>query len=73
MINCQNKSKETWSVLNEMLCRNRKGNIVKKIVVDEAVYTESKDTANCFNNYFINVGPNLVNNIKKLMRLALNI
>ena len=60
---CQNKSKETWAVLNEMLSRTKKSKTVDEILVNGTKITNYEDIANHFNNFYVNVGPELANNI----------
>ena len=57
--------KKTWSKINEVLCRKSKKAEMPDYFLDgNKVLTENVDIANCFNNFFANIGPTLANSIK---------
>ena len=57
--------KKTWSKINEVLCRKSKKAEMPDYFLDgNKVLTENVDIANCFNNFFANIGPVLANSIK---------
>lgn len=57
--------KKTWSKINEVLCRKSKRAEMPDYFLDgNKVITENVDIANCFNNFFANIGPTLANSIK---------
>ena len=64
-LNCyKGKIKETWSVLNQLLGRGRKKSTLCDFVVKNNVkVTKTNKIANEFNDFYINVGPNLAKNI----------
>ena len=64
-LNCyKGKIKETWSVLNHLLGRGKKTSTLCDFVVkNNAKITNTNEIANEFNDFYINVGPNLAKNI----------
>ena len=57
--------KKTWTKINEVLCRKSKKAEMPDYFLDgNKVLTENVDIANCFNNFFANIGPTLANSIK---------
>ena len=57
--------KKTWSKINEILCKKSKKVEMPDYFLDgNKVLTENIDIANCFNNFFANIGPTLANSIK---------
>ena len=52
----KNDIKKTWSVINEGLNRNSKGLSQNVFVVENRTITDPDEIANYFNNYFINIG-----------------
>ena len=60
----KNDIKSTWKVINDVL-KNKDG---KKLGIDKITHngntiTDSHEIAEAFNAYFVNIGPNLANNI----------
>ena len=59
--------KKLWdifgSVVNPGRRRNKK-NLIDKLIIDDKVISERNEIANCFNNYFVNVGVDLAKKIK---------
>ena len=62
--NSINDIKGTWAVINEVLRRGKKGNVDCEFVLknNNKVY-DKLDIANIFNDFYINVGPNLADEI----------
>ena len=57
--------KKTWNQINELLSRKNKTKELPKYFSDNnRIITENIDIANCFNNFFCNIGPSLANSIK---------
>ena len=55
-------------MINEMLGRSKTQNkMPDKLVKDNCTYFGYENVANCFNEYFVNVGKNLAENIKDNM------
>lgn len=64
----KNDSKKCWTMINEMLGRTKTQNkMPDKLVKDNCTYFGYENVANCFNEYFVNVGKNLAENIKDNM------
>ena len=56
--------KSTWNVINSIICKQRKDQPkVSGFNLNGKIIKDNKSIANEFNNYFINIGPNLANNI----------
>ena len=55
--------KSTWRVINNVLKTKNKSTPVTKIIVNETVTVDPLAIAEEFNNYFVNIGPNLAQNI----------
>ena len=57
--------KQTWKHINQMLNRNSsKSDFPKYFLENGKMITDDTEIANCFNNFFLNVGPDLSNKIK---------
>lgn len=57
--------KNTWSVLNKLIKRVNPTSAIPTqfFTKDKVIINNTKEIANHFNNYFINIGPNLANEI----------
>ena len=56
--------KKTWKQINEIMQKKKKTPDLPKYFLDNnKVITENIDIANCFNNFFSNIGPALANAI----------
>ena len=56
--------KSTWNVINSIICKQRKDQPkVSGFNLNGKIIKDNKSIANEFNNYFINIGPKLANNI----------
>ena len=57
--------KRQWSTINEILHKQtKKTKFPDHFVIDGKQITDQKAISNAFNNYFVNIGPNLAANIK---------
>ena len=66
---CQSKSniKKTWGTINAIIERNIQSVAPQTVFnYDSKIYKKSKFIANRFNNFFVNVGPKLAENIEKM-------
>ena len=63
--NCRSNIKETWKITKEVIGKTslKTNNLPNKIVVSDKEIYNKKLIATSFNNYFVNVGPNLANKI----------
>ena len=62
--NFKSDIKKTWKHINEILSKNKKTSDLPKYLFDgNRTLTENKAMANCFNNFFCNIGPTLANSI----------
>ena len=56
--------KKTWKQINEILQKKKKtADLPKYFLNNDRIITENIDIANCFNNFFANIGPTLANAI----------
>ena len=63
--NYKSDIKKTWNQINELLSKKNKVYDLPKYFFDgNNILTENVDIANCFNNFFCNIGPSLANSIK---------
>ena len=64
--NFKSNIKKTWGKINEILSRKKKDAELPSYFCDgKNILTKSEDIANCFNNFFCNIGPDLANSIKE--------
>ena len=62
---CKSNIKVTWKNLNNILGRtNTSTKFPEAFSADGNILTDGNDIANGFNNFFVNVGPNLANQIE---------
>ena len=61
----KNNAKKIWGVMKELIgkARNTESSLPIKLVIEKKEVTEIKDTAEEFNNYFMNVGPSLAKKV----------
>ena len=58
--------KNTWVTINEIICKKKnKGNGIKAIMKDGQIIQDKKSVVNSFNDFFVNIGKNLTQNITK--------
>lgn len=70
--NCKNDSKKMWETLKPLLS-NKKGNVLKKIKIDDEEVTEQTEISNKLNNFYINSINNIISEIDKVKHNNLNI
>ena len=62
----QRNMKETWKIINCLINKKSKGtSYPTEFNSSAAKVTGSKNIANCFNNFFVKIGPSLANDIPK--------
>ena len=62
---CKNNMKETWRNINNLLYKNkRKEKETSHFIYENEIINDKKRIANNFNNFFVEIGPKLANNIK---------
>ena len=61
--NCSTSDpKKSWKLINTLLGKHHKANqYVNELHVDGSVLSELEEIAEAFNDYFVNIGPNLAN------------
>ena len=56
--------RKTWATINEIISKKlKKTGFPKHFLDNDRIITDDKDIANCFNNFFTNIGPNLAQDI----------
>ena len=61
---CKNNLKTTWKLVGTLVNRKTKGQTIpNKILADNRIYTKQSDIVERFNNYFVNIGPELASKI----------
>ena len=60
----RNDSKRSWNLINSVLNPGKKRNNNVTLNVDGVEVTEGSGVADCFNNYFVNVGSNVASSIQ---------
>ena len=63
----KNNSRKTWNIMKEIIGKTKLNNnsFPKKIIINSQEVNNKCDIANAFNDFFVNVGPNLAKNIDK--------
>lgn len=64
MNNCISGSKNIWQVLKEVSGKTQSNNNISEICDDGRIITQPKEIAEKFNEFYINIGPNLANNLQ---------
>ena len=59
----KNDSKNTWKLINSLMSRNNKSNLIEEIKVDDQIISKNNKIAEAFNDYFINIGPKLASDV----------
>ena len=60
----KNAIKKTWQHISEILNKQKQNkNFVKELVINDVSVTDKQEIANKFNEFFVNVGPNLAHKI----------
>ena len=61
---CKNNLKATWKLIGTLIKRKPTGSVTpSRIVRNDKIYTDKADISEQFNQYFINVGPQMANTI----------
>ena len=56
--------RKTWATINELLSKKlKKSNFPRHFLSGDSIITDDRDIANCFNNFFTDIGPKLANDI----------
>ena len=58
-LKCKNNMKSTWNLINNILSKNRQKSSIKKIIVNNVIYSKEADVAKVFNDFFCSVGPQI--------------
>ena len=62
---CKSDIRKTWSKINEVISKNKKMPEFPQYLLDkDKILTDEKDIANCFNDFFVNIGPTLSKSIR---------
>ena len=61
--NEKNSIRNTWKVINLILNKQKSSKIITSIISEGNLVSDPNEIADCFNDYFTNIGPNLASNI----------
>lgn len=61
--NNKNNIKGTWNILNSIIRNKTKSNYIDHIIDNNKIIKDRNEVAEGFNNFFVNVGPNLAREI----------
>ena len=56
--------KQSWKLINELLGKNNKANNIAQLKIDNTIITDGRMIAESFNDYFVNIGAKLANEIE---------
>ena len=60
----RNDSRKSWNVIKSIINKKKKANVTScSFLFNDEIITDEKEISNKFNDFFINVGPNLANSI----------
>ena len=65
-INAKGNMSSTWNTINKILNKQAKNKYVHSFKCDNNIINLPKDVANCFNEYFTNIGPNQAQKIDRI-------
>ena len=70
LLQFQGDAKKTWRIMKDVLGKSKliHSTLPRKIIINKNVIFEEKHTANTFNNFFINIGPKLADDIPTATR-----
>ena len=63
-------SKKTWQIIKEVIGKSKliHSTLLRKTVINKDVILEEQQIANAFNNFVINIGPKLADDMPKATR-----
>ena len=63
-------SKKTWPIIKEVIGKSKliHSTLLRKTVINKDVILEEQQIANAFNNFVINIGPKLADDMPKATR-----
>ena len=63
-------SKKTWQIIKEVIGKSKliHSTLLRKTVINKDVILEEQQIANAFNNFVINIGPKLADDMQKATR-----
>ena len=56
--------KKTWQILKDIIGKSKPGTMNNKFLINGTIVQDSKVIANVFNDFYINIVPNLAGKIK---------
>ena len=66
--------KQTWKLIGTLVKRKTKGQTLpQRITQNNRTFTQEKNIAELFNNFFVNIGPTLAKKIKLIIQTLCNI
>ena len=65
LIKNKNNIRRVWGTINEVISKtSKKERCIKNIIKDENEFVTLRKFVETFNNFFINIGPNLIKNME---------
>ena len=68
LLQFQGDAEKTWRIMKKVIRKSIHLTLQRKSVIDKNVILEEKRNAKAFNNFFINIGPKLANDIPTASR-----
>ena len=62
----ENYSKNTWKLINSLINRNNKSNLIKEIKINDQTISKNGKISEAFNDYVINIGTNFASDVTRL-------
>ena len=62
----KNDAKNTWKLINSLMSRSNKSNLIKEIKIDDQIISKNDKISEAFNDYFIDIGPKLASDVTRL-------
>ena len=59
----KSNSKKTWSILKTVINKKRNTRVQTQFKINDSIVTDKNHIAEKFNDFFVNIGPNLANKI----------
>lgn len=57
--NFDNNIKQSWKIINNLICKQKKSSYIEKVIVGDAEITDETEIATHFNEYFSNIASSL--------------
>jgi hypothetical protein len=68
ILKSNNKSKTTWNIINELLCKQHSSNDIQKLTIEGSHLTNQHDIVDAFNKYFSSIIDKIISNTSDNLR-----